>query len=345
MNNNSQPQINETAAKYIKHIKEICKEKNPLVVIRCIAYNHAMYLRDALDGFIMQKTNFSFVAIVHDDASTDGTDNIIREYSEKYPDIILPIFEKENQYSKKDGSLTKILDEACDAVNAKYIAICEGDDYWIDPSKLQKQVNFLDSNPDYGFCYTKANILKEDKIIGIWGSENTTFESHLSLSNFPTLTRMYRTVIYHKYLKEVNPSIRRWLMGDYPFALYCILKTKIKFIDEISSVYRYLENSASHSNRMEYLMKFYDSADDIRFFFINNFIDNVTDKEKLKKIIKYNEVNYKIKLLIKNRKFGKASEILRKEKKHVSKRNKMFCFIGKYMPLIMNIVLNIKQTI
>ena len=120
-----------------------------IVAIRCITYNHEPYIRDCLDGFVMQKTNFKFVAIVHDDASTDGTANIIKEYAEKYPDIIKPIFEIENQYSKKDGSLQRIMNDAIEATGAKYVAMCEGDDYWIDPYKLQKQVDFMEANPDY----------------------------------------------------------------------------------------------------------------------------------------------------------------------------------------------------
>lgn len=122
----------------------------PLIVsIRCLAYNHEKFIRETLDGFVMQKTNFRFEAIVHDDASNDGTAGIIREYAEKYPDIIKPIYETENLYSKKDGSLTKIMNEAC---KGKYIAMCEGDDYWTDPYKLQKQVDFLESHTDYVMC-------------------------------------------------------------------------------------------------------------------------------------------------------------------------------------------------
>ena len=110
-------------------------DDNILVSIQCLVYNHEPYLRQCLDGFVMQKTNFRFEAIVHDDASTDGSAAIIREYSEKYPDIIKPIYEAENQYSKHGGfsALFDILNSAC---KGKYIAMCEGDDYWIDPMKL-----------------------------------------------------------------------------------------------------------------------------------------------------------------------------------------------------------------
>ena len=115
--------------------------QQPLMVsIRCAVYNHEPYIRKCLEGFVMQKTNFRFEAIVHDDASTDGSAAIIKEFAEKYPDIIKPILETENQYSKQDGSLGRIMDESC---HGKYIAFCEGDDYWTDPLKLQKQIDFL----------------------------------------------------------------------------------------------------------------------------------------------------------------------------------------------------------
>ena len=115
------------------------KEQQPLMVtIRCTVFNHEHYLRECLDGFVMQKTNFRFEAIVHDDASTDGSAAIIKEYAEKYPDIIKPIYETENQYSKHDGTLGRIMREH---THGKYVAFCEGDDYWTDPLKLQKQVD------------------------------------------------------------------------------------------------------------------------------------------------------------------------------------------------------------
>lgn len=145
MGNNSY-KINVTAEKYIKQIEDICKKKKPLVAIHCMTYNHESYLREALEGFLMQQTEFPFVAIVHDDASTDGTIKILEEYAEKFPDIILPIFEKENQYSKSNGELSAIMNLAIEVTGAKYIAMCEGDDYWTYPLKLQKQVNFLEAN-------------------------------------------------------------------------------------------------------------------------------------------------------------------------------------------------------
>lgn len=122
----------------------------PLVSICSITYNHAPYIRQCLDGFLMQKTKFRYEIIIHDDASTDGTTEIIKEYAEKHPDLITPIFQKENQYSK---GIRGMFPRFCfPHAKGKYIALCEGDDYWTDPLKLQKQVDFLEANPEYVLC-------------------------------------------------------------------------------------------------------------------------------------------------------------------------------------------------
>lgn len=126
-----------------------------LVSICCITYNHAPFIRKAFDGFLMQEppTGVSadepwYEILIHDDASTDGTTEIIKEYVEKYPDMILPLFEKENQYTKgADMDLYNY-----NRARGKYIAYCEGDDYWTDPYKLQKQVDYMDAHPDYSIC-------------------------------------------------------------------------------------------------------------------------------------------------------------------------------------------------
>jgi glycosyltransferase involved in cell wall biosynthesis len=132
----------------------------PLVSICCITYNHAPYIRDAIEGFLMQKTNFPFEIIIHDDASTDGTAEIVKEYTDKYPELIVPILQKENQYSKSVGtriSSTYVWPKA----RGKYIALCEGDDYWTDPLKLQKQFDFMEANPEYSITYHDVDIIDE----------------------------------------------------------------------------------------------------------------------------------------------------------------------------------------
>lgn len=137
--------------------------KNIVVTIRCAVYNHEPYLRDCLEGFVRQRTNFRFVAVVHDDCSTDNSAAIIREYEQKYPNIIRPIYETQNQWSKHDGSVDRIIRDAVVETRPKYIALCEGDDYWIDPYKLQKQVDFMDTHLDYSMCFHQAKVLSDNK--------------------------------------------------------------------------------------------------------------------------------------------------------------------------------------
>lgn len=262
-------EINETVTSQIEYINMFCEAIKPLVAIRCITYNHEPYIRDALEGFVMQKTDFPFVAIVHDDASTDGTAKIIREYAEKYPDIIKPIYETENQYSKHDGSLGRIMNEACNATGAEYIAMCEGDDYWTDPLKLQKQVDFLESHPDYGMCYTKARRYKQEdcKFIDVWGGPFKSFETLLEENTVPTLTVVLRSKIQRQYSLEIKPGLRKWKMGDYPIWLYFAYNSKIKFMPEVTSVYRILNNSASHCIDVLDKLYFNLSTLEIREFF------------------------------------------------------------------------------
>lgn len=132
----------------------------PVVSICCLTYNHILYIRQCLDGFMMQKINFPIEILIYDDASTDGTQGIIREYEKKYPDIIKPIYQKENQYSK--GIKVSLVYNYSRA-KGKYIALCEGDDYWTDPYKLQKQVDFLESHPDYVMCSHRFNQYIQEK--------------------------------------------------------------------------------------------------------------------------------------------------------------------------------------
>lgn len=123
----------------------------PLVSICCITYNHAQFIRKCLDGFLMQKTDFPIEILIHDDCSTDGTTEIIREYEAKYPDLIFPLYEEENQYQQ--GKAAEIDFYNYRRARGKYIAYCEGDDYWTDPLKLQKQVDFMEANPEYSVCF------------------------------------------------------------------------------------------------------------------------------------------------------------------------------------------------
>lgn len=138
------------------------KEDDIKVSVICTVYNHENFLKKCLDGFVMQKTNFPFEVIVHDDASTDHSADIIKEYAKHFPNLFKPVLQEENQYSKGINVMQDIILPVC---KGKYIALCEGDDYWIDKSKLQIQYDFMENNPECSMCVhnTKIHDLMGDK--------------------------------------------------------------------------------------------------------------------------------------------------------------------------------------
>ena len=224
-------------------------EEKPLVVIRSLVYNHEPYLRDCLEGFVMQQTTFPFVAVVHDDCSTDGSAAIIREYAEKYPHIIKPVYETENQYSKHDGSLSRAMDEACGKYGAKYIALCEGDDCWTDPHKLQKQVDFLEAHPDYTMVCCNGVVELADGKIETDGEyrrhqwphidetrEITTGEAIMDWSvMILTAGIIYRAGIRDDY----PPACRKSPVGDVPLQIMAAIKGRVHYMHDSMVVYRY----------------------------------------------------------------------------------------------------------
>lgn len=252
-------------------------DKIPLVSISCITYNHKEFIQDALNGFIMQETNFPFEVLVHDDCSTDGTTDVIREYAEKYPDIIKPLYEQENQYQNGKPYGTRVWN--LPRAKGKYIAMCEGDDYWTDPLKLQKQVDFLESHPEYGMCYTRVQYYDQQKlkVRATWGGSNETFEDLLIKNTVPTLTAIIKTDLFRKYHNEQFPDKHNWLMGDYPLWLYVSAISKIKFSPEITGIYRVLSNSASHSSSILQKYRFNKSYKEIAECFMTKYSDRVNN--------------------------------------------------------------------
>lgn len=245
--------------------------ENPILVsIICCTYNHEPYIRQCIDGFIMQKTTFRFEVLIHDDASIDGTQSIIREYEAKYPDIIKPIYQVENQYSKKTGILKTF---QYPRVKGKYVAFCEGDDYWIDPMKLQSQVDIMEKNEEYGLCYTKTKYLynETNRFIYDWGGPSTEFRELLKANTIPTLSVMIRWDYVRKYYAEIAPYSDSWRMGDYPMWLWLAYHYKVCYIDKVTSVYRVLNESASHSKDVEKKLRFILSSIDIQEFFANRY--------------------------------------------------------------------------
>lgn len=135
-------------------------DRRPLVSVVCNTYNHRGLIEDALRGFLLQRTSFPFEVIVHDDASTDGTSDVVRDYATRYPRIIRHLLQPENQFSRgrKPTAISSTF------ATGDYLAFCEGDDFWVDPRKLQAQVEFLGANPGFSACSTWSFVLEGDAV-------------------------------------------------------------------------------------------------------------------------------------------------------------------------------------
>lgn len=219
------------------------KNENIMVSILCTAYNHEKYIRQCLDGFVMQKTNFKFEVIIHDDASTDNTANIIREYEEKYPEIIKSICQKENQYSQGKKNILFPL------AKGKYIAICEGDDFWTDDYKLQKQVDALENNTSCKLCVCTVRNANEDGSMMETTHPSTVFDSgvlhiedFLKLACkeyvFQTSSYLFLRSAYIEYIEHTPKYKKVSPVGDWPILLYFSEIGDIYYIKDEMSCYR-----------------------------------------------------------------------------------------------------------
>ena len=219
--------------------------KDIMVSVICTAYNHEKYIRQCIDGFVMQKTNFEFEVIVHDDASTDNTANIIREYEKLYPNIIKPIYQKENQYSKGQKITRKLCMEKA---KGKYIALCEGDDFWTDERKLQVQFDALESNPSCKLCLCKVRAVQENGEVLTQTFPSNPLSTGLYKSfdlldvickeySFQTSSYFFGSSTLKKYFIDEPEFYRVAPVGDWPYLLY-FSQFEIFYIDDEMSCYR-----------------------------------------------------------------------------------------------------------
>jgi glycosyltransferase involved in cell wall biosynthesis len=216
--------------------------KQPLVSISCITYNQVNYIKDCLDGFLMQKVNFDYEIIIHDDASTDGTKDIIEDYIDKFPNLIYPIFRDTNQYSQ--GTRHIMARFNFPRCRGKYIAWCDGDDYWTDPYKLQKQVDFLEANPDFTICFHNADMVDKDKnycwpyIPYLKENREISIIELIEKNIIPTASCVFRNPFRN------TPS---WIftlpIGDWGLHLNNANQGKVFYLHETMSAYRYQPNS------------------------------------------------------------------------------------------------------
>ena len=266
----------------------------PLVSICCVTYNHAPFIRQCIDGFLMQETTFPVEILIHDDASEDGTDGIIREYADKYPEKIFPLYEEQNQYSRG----VKIDFFNYNRARGKYIAYCEGDDYWTDPLKLQKQVDFMESHPEYSVCfhdYTVFDLETKHLFSPHYSSELslegggmdidfTMVVSSTGVGGKP-LTMMFRKSMYsydwaewYKYYRDTHEI----------YHLLC--KGKGRYLDFNGAVYR-VHGGGVHSSMSDEKNLF-----TVRESILELYIRNKRDKElrsNLVDVLLWNYYSYK----------------------------------------------------
>lgn len=221
------------------------------VSIICTVYNHAQYLEKTLQGFVSQKTDFRFEALIHDDASTDNSAEIIKSFEKKYPEIIKGIYQTENQYSKRVSITREIL---VPSAKGKYIAVCEGDDYWTDENKLQKQVEYMDSHPECAFCFTNADCEENGEItrrVVPWtGSAVVPTADKIRLDELermdyiPTCTFLFPKKNYINMPKISDNAFR----GDEYIKLGLAVQGYAHYIPDSTAVYRFGVLNSATSN-------------------------------------------------------------------------------------------------
>jgi glycosyltransferase involved in cell wall biosynthesis len=263
-----------------------------ILSIVCTAYNHEKYIRKTLEGFVKQKTDYKYKVIVHDDASTDKTRDIIDEFVKKYPNLFVTIYQKENQYSKGVDIYEKFIYHL---INTKYIALCEGDDYWCDENKIQVQIDYLENHPNCSMCVHNTLLINEkgeslNKNINNM-HQNFSFRTVDVILNkrFHTSSYMYRSI----YLKHYDTTFKMKEVGDYPLAIFLSLYGYIFYIDKTMSCYRlFAENSWTDRMKKNKLESIANNNDAIEYLKRVNKITKFRYNEAFKhKIIDYKYSN------------------------------------------------------
>jgi glycosyltransferase involved in cell wall biosynthesis len=213
----------------------------PAVSVLCLTYNHAPFIRDCLEGFLLQQTTFPVEVLVHDDASSDGTAEIVREYETRFPNLIKAICQSKNQHSQGIGPFhTFLLPQA----QGSYVAVCEGDDYWTAPHKLQKQVEFMEANPGYSGCFHNVAIRFDDQsaepspepsVFFPSGAKASVTLEDLVLENvIPTPSILFRAGLFG----SLPATLANLPVGDWPLHVLNAQHGPMGYLDEVLAVYR-----------------------------------------------------------------------------------------------------------
>lgn len=230
--------------------------------ICCITYNHVSFISQAIESFLEQQTNFDFEIIIFDDASTDGTSELIRKFAQNNPQKV--------RYKINDKNIGMISNfiNVLNASKSRYIALCEGDDYWTDPFKLQKQFDFLEQNPDYSICYHRVLELCENQMIpDELNSLNETATYTLMDLAKGNLMNTASVLFRNSYKNGIPDWFSLLPIGDYPIHILNALKGKIYYMPDFMAVYRHHSNSTWSNKKRNYR---YDKKIDMLRVLLNN---------------------------------------------------------------------------
>ena len=243
-----------------------------MVSVFMLTYNHEKYIGKAIESVVSQETNFIYELIIGEDCSLDNTRQIVQKYQQQYPNIVKPIFNEHNIGVSKNAQNVR------DSCNGKYIAFLDGDDYWSDKHKLQKQVDFLESNPDYGMVHTDVDILDQEKNLitkNVNKSRKINFPSGNILTDYlknenlfiKPVTAVIRNSIFKRAANYTLIKEKGWVLEDLPIYLEIAANTKIKYLDCSTAVYRLLNESSSRTRNKQKQHNFHLSVYDIRYYF------------------------------------------------------------------------------
>ena len=225
------------------------ESEETLLSICFITYNHERFVADALKGFESQKVNFPIEIIIYDDFSTDATRILLKEFKETAPFPVTLIFPDENKYSKGE----RIFPKTFEVAKGKYLALCEGDDFWTDPLKLQKQVDFLEANDDYNICFHKVNILNQEtgEIITDTITRNTSETTDITELARGNYIHTASVVLRNNF--KLPDWFRETFIGDWSMYMIMIGDKKIKKFDEVMAIYRVHDSSMWSSKPSDFI--------------------------------------------------------------------------------------------
>lgn len=311
--------------------------ENSVVSIHCLTYNHEKFIAEALDSFLMQQTTFPFEILIHDDASTDRTPEIIKEYARQYPELIKPIFQSENQYSKRKTFNTVNLINLTRA-QGKYIAVCEGDDYWTDPHKLQRQVELMERQPDCSLCVHAGYLVSATEKKVVFKNRPSKKDQVFTVEEviegggglFLTNSMMFRK----DEALQTPEFLEKAPVGDYPYVIHFALLGKVYYLDTVMSTYRLGHSdswTAQHFHTTEHKKHHYAE--------IEKMLDrlNVYTNNRYQETIMRTKNELQLSFLLAQRNYDELKKgYLKDYYLQLSLKKKGIIFMDQYSPLLSN---------